>query len=415
MAEIGDTDMKVIAVSGKAFSGGGSFAEALAYGLGYRWIDADVVLERAAAYGPSQEELNEALRPPRAWDRFLCKRRRNLLVLRSALAEELGCHGAVCHGDLGDLLLGLDACLRIRIEAPPDFRIQTVCDRLRLSRDEAVEYLRREDRNRERWVRHVCGRDAAGTADIVLDLERIGLQDACELVTCLAHRQTGQRSLPSGTSALNDFALSCRMRAALAMAPETASLELDAVSQAGVVSLSGMVRTPEQLSGVQHVGWSVPTIAGLVLNGVPIQQPAVAADNPVRAYTEKRKRASPARHLPRPAWVQIGLALALTIAGSWSFSELGSRITANLLPRDDAHGFVGTITDTTCGPKPMDAQCVRICVRSGAKYALYDGEKLYNLTDQEAADRYAAKKVRVTGTLDATANALKVDSMQPIS
>ena len=407
--------MQVIVVSGKAFSGGGSFAEALAYRLGYRWIDADVVLERAAAYGPSQEELNEALRPPRAWDRFLCKRRRNLLVLQSALAEELGCHGAVCHGGLGDLLLGLDGCLRIRIEAPPDFRIQTLCDRLRLSRDEAVEYMRREDRNRERWVRHVCGRDAAGTADVVLYLERLTVQEASEFAAHLVQSRSQPHSIRSGAAALDNFALSCRVRATLVTAPETANLELDAVAQAGVVSLSGMVRTPEQLSGVQHVAWSVPAIAGVVLNGVTIERPAVTPDDLVRVYREKGKRASPGWHLLRPAWVQIGLILVLTIAGSWSLSEFGSRITANLFPRDAARGFIGTITDTTCGPKSMEAQCVRNCVRSGAKYALYDGQKLYNLTDQGMADRYAAQKVRITGTLDATAGSLKVDSIQPIS
>ena len=233
----------------------------------------------------------------------------------------------------------------------------------------------------------------------------------------LALSRANRRRSGPPPSALDDFVLSCGMRAALAMASETASIELDVAAAAGVVSLSGMVRTPEQLSEVQRVAWSVPAIAGVVLNGVTIERPAVTPDDLVRVYREKGKRASPRWHLLRPAWVQIGLILALTIAGSWSLSEFGSRMTANLLPRDDARTFVGVITDTICGPKPMDAQCVRTCVRSGAgaKFALYDGQQLYSLTDEDVADRYAAQKVRITGTLDAIAGALKVDSIQPIS
>lgn len=416
--DFGDSEMQIIVVSGKAFSGGSSFAEALAYRLGYRWIDADVVIERAAAYGPSQEELNEALRrPPRAWDRFLCKRRRNLLILLSALAEELGCHGAVCHGNLGDLLLGLDGCLRIRIDAPPDFRIQTVCDRLRLSHDEAVDYIRREDRNRERWVRDVCGRDAVGTADVVLSLERLTVEEASEFTARLVQSRSQPRLIRSGSATLGNFALACRVRAALATTAETANLELDAAVDAGVVTLSGMIRSPEQLREVQRVAWSVPAIAGVVLNGEAVQRPPAVPDSRVRAYQGNGGWAAPWRHLLRPAWAQMGLALGLTIAGSWSLSRLGSRMTANLPPHDDGRAFVGIITDTICGPKPMDAQCVRTCVRSGAgaKYALYDGEKLYRLADDSVADRYAAQKVRIRGTLNGTAGTLKVDSIQPIS
>ncbi len=408
--------MQVIVVSGKPFSGRSSFAEALAYRLGYGWIDADVVIERAAAYGPSHEELYEALRrPPRAWDRFLCKRRRSLFILLSALAEELGCHGAVCHGNLGDLLLGLDGCLRIRIEAPPDVRIQTVCDRFRLSHGEAVEYIRREDRNRERWVRGVCGRDAAGTADLVLSLERLTVQEASELAARLVQSRSQPHSIRSSAPALANFALSCRVKAALATAPETANPELDVAADAGVVTLCGMIRSPEQLRDVQRVAWSMPAIAGVVLNGETVQRPPVVPDSRVRAYPKNGEGVAPWRHLLRPAWVQMGLVLGLTIAGSWSLSQIGSRMTAHLPPPGGGRAFVGIITDTICGPKPMDAQCVRSCVRSGAKYALYDGQKLYNLTDQETADRYSARKVRITGTLDATANSLKVDSMQPIS
>jgi hypothetical protein len=67
----------------------------------------------------------------------------------------------------------------------------------------------------------------------------------------------------------------------------------------------------------------------------------------------------------------------------------------------------GTITDSMCvanhknmkmGP---NANCVRSCVRAGAKYVLWDGRNAYVLSDQKAAEPWAGMKVKVLSTLDA--------------
>src|ERR1035437_4762668 len=79
--------------------------------------------------------------------------------------------------------------------------------------------------------------------------------------------------------------------------------------------------------------------------------------------------------------------------------------------------FTGVITDALCGKdhsmmkvKP-DSKCVIECVRSGSKYALYDGKNVYTLSDQKTPEQFAAKKVTVTGTLDAKSGTIKVDSI----
>jgi hypothetical protein len=81
--------------------------------------------------------------------------------------------------------------------------------------------------------------------------------------------------------------------------------------------------------------------------------------------------------------------------------------------------YTGLITDTMCGAdhKPMkvspDSKCVQECVKHGSKYALLDGNNVYTLSDQQTPAKYAAQKVRVTGTLDAKTRTLKVASIQP--
>jgi len=81
--------------------------------------------------------------------------------------------------------------------------------------------------------------------------------------------------------------------------------------------------------------------------------------------------------------------------------------------------FTGVITDSECAKgdhKAMnmgpDAKCVTECVKGmGAKYVLYDGKEAYTLSDQKNAEKFAAKKVTVSGTLDAKTKTIKVDKI----
>jgi hypothetical protein len=66
----------------------------------------------------------------------------------------------------------------------------------------------------------------------------------------------------------------------------------------------------------------------------------------------------------------------------------------------------GVITDEMCGAdhKMMnvtpDSKCVTECVKAGSKYALLSGSTVYTLSDQKTPEKFAGKKVAVTGTVD---------------
>jgi hypothetical protein len=91
---------------------------------------------------------------------------------------------------------------------------------------------------------------------------------------------------------------------------------------------------------------------------------------------------------------------------------------AGLLAAAGTRTFVGVITDTMCGAdhKSMgispDDKCVRECVKQGAKYALYDGKEVYQLSDQKTPEKFAAKKVKVTGVLYEKSKIIKVDKIE---
>ena len=86
-----------------------------------------------------------------------------------------------------------------------------------------------------------------------------------------------------------------------------------------------------------------------------------------------------------------------------------------------AEKFTGVITEDMCGKEghsamkmgPPDAKCVKGCVKEmKAKYALYDGKEVYVLSDQKTPEKFAAKKVTVTGTMDTAAKTIQVEKIE---
>ena len=80
--------------------------------------------------------------------------------------------------------------------------------------------------------------------------------------------------------------------------------------------------------------------------------------------------------------------------------------------------FTGVITDSMCvGNHAMmhitpDDKCVRECVRAGSKYVLYDGKNTYKLSDQQTPEKFAAKKVKVTGALFPATGIIQVEKIE---
>jgi hypothetical protein len=82
--------------------------------------------------------------------------------------------------------------------------------------------------------------------------------------------------------------------------------------------------------------------------------------------------------------------------------------------------LTGVITDSMCDKGdhsqmrmgPTDPECTTACVNvHGASYVLYDGKAAYTLSDQKTPEKFAGKRVTVTGTLDAKTKTIQVDSI----
>ena len=261
--------MSVITISRGSFSGGKMFAECLSNSLGYRCVDREVIVERAAAHGVSQEELRDALqKPPTFLERFQHKRYLYLVLIQAALTAEVKDGKAVYHGNAGHLLLkGGPHILRVRIIAPMDFRLRMAQDRLKLSRAEALEHITKMDQDRRKWTQYLYGVDWGDPSnyDIVLNLEFMDIAEACEVTSTLA-RQRCFEFTPCCWAAMEDLALASRVRVELALDEATSHLEFEVRAKDGSVSVRGAVSNMREVDEIQRIVRAVPGVVNLNLD-----------------------------------------------------------------------------------------------------------------------------------------------------
>jgi cytidylate kinase len=254
----------IITISRGSFSGGKMLAEALAKRLGYRLIDRDNVIQKAAAWGVSQDDLRTAIeKPPAFWGQSQHTKYIYLAFIQAALTEEVGTGNAIYFGLAGHLLLGNGPhVLRTRIVAPMEFRIGKVQDRMKCNRKEAIAYIEKMDEDRRKWTQFLYGVDWRDPSlyDIVLNLEQMSLEEACD-VLCTVSQLKCFASTPQTQRALHDLAKASRVKASLAMHPATSDLQLEVVTHDGSVSIKGDIVSPQQIKEIARIARTVPGVA----------------------------------------------------------------------------------------------------------------------------------------------------------
>lgn len=336
-------------------------AERVARILGYGVVNENVIIEKAAAFGVSQGELRKALDTPARWPK---RRRRSacLQAIRAALLDEARSGGIVFWGEAPLLMNEAGPFLRVRVEAPDELRSALVDQRLKLGREEALDFLRARDEQRERWVWSIHGVSWQDPSlyDAVINAGSLGFEEAAISIAEMAPAVTADRS------ALATLALSNRARAVQAL--DRAGGRLPFITR-------GMQRLAAAPRGLLYASLATFLLGGVIFYSALMN------------------------------WVASRIVDPLLLPESYSFLSVS-----------------GVVTDTACGAglrtmQPPDGECVKLCVRSGGgdvKYALSDGEHLYILDDARKVEPFAGRKVAVEGLLDRQANRLAVDSIRAL-
>ncbi|MDA8217140.1 MAG: cytidylate kinase family protein [Dehalococcoidales bacterium] len=252
--------MPIITISRGTLSGGKMLADCLADHLGYQCISREVIIDAAAEYEISLDRLIEVMeKPPSFWEHLTGERAKYLNYIRIALCERAKSGNLVYHGHAGHLLLAdIRHVIRVRVIADMESRIRGAMAMYNVDRKGAIAHIEKADWERVRWTKFLYDVNWYDPSlyDIVLNLEHITLDGACDILADLAQMERFQPT-PESLKAVEDLSLGCRVWAKLANDPRTRAAEVKVVADGGVVTVSGRARSEDILEAIPLVAREV--------------------------------------------------------------------------------------------------------------------------------------------------------------
>ena len=278
--------MPIITISRGTLSGGEALANLLSGKTGYPVIGLEVIKEAATCFGISESAISKQLsQGPRVIERIAGdKRRIYLSAVQSALAERALQGDFIYHGLAGHfLLLDVPNVLKIRLVAPLPYRVKSVMKNKGFAEQEAIKYIENIDEKRKQWTRFLYDVDWTDPMlyDMVINLDHATLDTACGLILYALDRPEFRDS-PEKQKAVQDFALSCQVRARLALDERTRGVETMVEAKGESVLVKGRVFTTSALvaTGMQstraHIHELVKGIPGVKELTVDIVESPIA-------------------------------------------------------------------------------------------------------------------------------------------
>jgi len=258
--------MAIITVSRATFSGGKALAEGVAEKLGYRCIAREALVEASKDYGVPLDKLSRALADGLGMmERFALERCHYLAFIQTELVRAVKDEGVVYHGLAGHLLLkDIPHVLRVKVMAGMEFRIHAAMERANLTRPDAIEFIRKIDAKREKWVKFLyhVNRNDISTYDLVVNLDRISMSTACDLICQNASLPEYQPN-PQSQRRLDDMVLATKIRAHIAAANIINDHKIAIDANDGIVTIGGRVDNLVEAERAQKAVNHLPGVRGI--------------------------------------------------------------------------------------------------------------------------------------------------------
>ena len=210
--------MAIITISRGCFSHGKEIAERVAESLGYECVSREVLIEAAHIFDVSEKELIRSLHDgPTILERMTHGREKYLSYIQVALLEHIEKDNIVYHGHAGHLLLPkISHVLKVRVIAELDERVELLQQKEKFSKEEALAFIREDDRQRAKWTHYLYGTEIGDPSlyDMVLNIGRLKIKNACEIICTVARSETYKATAES-RKAVENLAISSHVKVAL--------------------------------------------------------------------------------------------------------------------------------------------------------------------------------------------------------
>jgi cytidylate kinase len=211
--------MPIITISRGCFSHGKEIAERVAQKLGYECISHEFLVEASKFFNVPEKKLFQSLHDsPNVLERITHGREKYLSYIKAALLTSVKKDHIIYHGYAGHLLIpAISHVLKIRVMAGLEDRISLLQRRKGLSRDQAADFIEREDANRINWTRYLYEGKAGDPLyyDLFVNIDRrLTIESAVEMI-CYTAQLKAFQSTKESLKQINDLALSSHVQAVL--------------------------------------------------------------------------------------------------------------------------------------------------------------------------------------------------------
>jgi cytidylate kinase len=178
--------MAIITISRGSYSKGKEVAEKVAARLGYDCVSREVLVEASDRFNIPEIKLVRALHDaPSVLERFTYGKERYLTYFEASFLEHVHRGNVVYHGLAGHFYLrGISHVLKVRILADIEDRVRLEMEREKISKDEALYVLKKDDHERRQWSLRLFGVDTwdPNLYDLIIHIRKITVDDAVDIV-----------------------------------------------------------------------------------------------------------------------------------------------------------------------------------------------------------------------------------------
>jgi len=210
--------MAIITISRGSYSKGKDVAEKVADRLGYKCISREILVEASELFNIPEIKLVRALHDaPSVLERFTYGKERYLAFFEAVFLDHVQKDNVVYHGLAGHFYLkGVRHVLKVRILADLEDRVRLEMEREKISRDQALYILKKDDHERRQWSLRLFGIDTWDPSlyDLVLHIRKLTVDDAVDMICHIVGLDQFQTTTES-QSALDDLVIAARVRARL--------------------------------------------------------------------------------------------------------------------------------------------------------------------------------------------------------
>ncbi len=210
--------MPIITISRGSYSMGKEVAEKVAAKLGYRCLSREVILDASDLYQIPEIKLVKAMHDsPTILERIGGSKKAYVAYYQSALAGRVREDNVVYHGLAGHVLLkGIPHVLKVRIIADLKDRVTIKMKRENVTRQEALDIIKKDDEERRKWTQNLYGVDPWDSIlyDLVVHINKFTVDDAVNFI-CEAANLDQFKATNESRKKMNDLALASRVKAFL--------------------------------------------------------------------------------------------------------------------------------------------------------------------------------------------------------